>query len=169
MRNFHHFGTGLCGGVACACLCAACAAPVEAPPVAAQADLSAPGPGEPTCRLVAGQAEIDGVTQQITGRACLQPDGSWQIAEDDTAAQYLAYGPVYYYDPWYWGPPVVFGGGVSIVFIDRFHHHHHMDHVHFVHGSSGMGGHGGWHGGSSMHMWGGSSGMLHGGGGGMHR
>lgn len=157
MRNFHHFGSGLVGGAACVCLCAACAAPVEA-----QSEPNAPGYAESTCRLVAGQAEIDGVMQPITGRACLQPDGSWQIVEDDIAAQYLAQGPVYYYDPWYWGPPVVFGAGVSFVFIDRFHHHHHMDHVHFVHGSSGMGGHGVWHGGSSMHMW---SGMSHGGGG----
>jgi len=162
MRNFHHSGTGLTGlygGLAFVCLCAACAAPV-----AAQSDANAPGDAAPTCRLVAGQAEIDGVMQQINGRACLQPDGTWQIVEGDTGAQYLADQPVYYYDPWYWGPPVVYGGGVSFIFIDRFHHHHHMDHVHFVHGTSGMGGHGGWHGGSSMHMW---SGASHGGAGGM--
>jgi surface antigen len=165
MLNSHHFDTGLSGlyrGVACVCLCAVCAAPVEA-----QTDANAPGDTQPTCRLVAGQAEIDGVMQQITGRACLQPDGTWQIVEDDAGAQYLADGPVYYYDPWYWGPPVVFAAGVSFVFIDRFHHHHHMDHVHYVHGVSGMGGHGVWHGGaSSMHMW---SGVSHGSGGGMHR
>jgi hypothetical protein len=67
---------------------------------------------------------------------------------------------------------VVFAAGVSVIFVDRFHHFHHMDHVHYVHyvhyvrGSSGMGARGGWHGGSSAQMW---SGMSHGGGGGMHR
>jgi surface antigen len=157
MLTFHQFGSGLYCGVACVCLCAACAAPAEA-----QSDAS-------VCRFVAGQAEIDGVMQQITGRACLQPDGTWQIVEDDAAAQALADGPVYYYDPWYWGPPVVFGVGVSFVFVDRFHHFHHMDHVRYVHGvrgSFGMGGRGGWHGARPMHTWGG---MSHGGGGGMRR
>lgn len=159
MFTFHQFGGGLYCGVACACLCAACAAPVEA-----QSDASAPSGDASACRFVAGQAEIDGVMQQITGRACLQPDGTWQIVEDDAAAQALADGPVYYYDPWYWGPPVVFGVGVSFVFVDRFHHFHHMDHVryvHGVHGSFGMGGRGGWHGAPPMHAWGG---MSHGGG-----
>jgi surface antigen len=156
MFTFHQFGSGLSCGVACVCLCAACATPVEA-----QADAS-------VCRFVAGQAEIDGVMQQITGRACLQPDGTWQIVEDDAAAQALADGPVYYYDPWYWGPPVVFGVGVSFVFVDRFHHFHHMDHVRYMHGvhgpygMGGMGGHGGWHGAPPAHTWGG---MSHGGGG----
>lgn len=159
MFTFHQFGSGLYCGVACACLCAACAAPVEA-----QSDASAPSGSASACRFVAGQAEIDGVMQQITGRACLQPDGTWQIVEDAAAAQALADGPVYYYDPWYWGPPVVFGVGVSFVFVDRFHHFHHMDHVryvHGVHGSFGMGGRGGWHGAPPMHAWGG---MSHGGG-----
>lgn len=156
MLTFHQFGTGLRSGVACLCLCAAYAAPVEA-----QSDASAPPTDTSTCRFVVGQAEIDGVMQQVSGRACLQPDGSWQIVEDDAAALALAPAPVYYYDPWYWGPPVVFTG-VSFVFVDRFHHFHHMDHVRPMHGSIGMGGRGGRHGGASTHMWGG---MSHGGGG----
>ncbi|MFL9953271.1 hypothetical protein PQR21_27155 [Paraburkholderia nemoris] len=162
MLTSHQFGTGLRFGVACLCLCAVYATPVEAQ---AQADANAPSTDTSTCRFVVGQAEIDGVMQQVSGRACLQPDGSWQIVEDDAAALALAPAPVYYYDPWYWGPPVLFGG-VSVTFVDRFHHFHHMDHVHYVRGSFGMGGHGGWHGGGSAHMWGG---MSHGGGGGMHR
>jgi surface antigen len=164
MLTFHQFGTGLCSGVACLCLCAGCAAPVEA-----QSDANAPLSDASACRFVVGQAEIDGVMQQVSGRACLQPDGSWQIVEDDAAALALGPAPVYYYDSWYWGPPVVFAAGVSVIFVDRFHHFHHMDHVHYVHyvrGSSGMGARGGWHGGSSTQMW---SGMSHGGGGGMHR
>lgn len=162
MLTFHQFGRRRCSGVACLCLCAVCAAPVEA-----QSDANAPSIDASTCRFVVGQAEIDGVMQQVSGRACLQPDGSWQIVEDDAAALALAPAPVYYYDPWYWGPPVVFGAGVSFVFVDRFHHFHHMDHVRDSHGSHGMGTHGGWHG-APMHPWGG---MSHGGGGGggMHR
>ncbi|CAE6739148.1 hypothetical protein R69619_02394 [Paraburkholderia nemoris] len=165
MLTSHQFGTGLRFGVACLCLCAVYATPVEAQAQAdANANANAPSTDTSTCRFVVGQAEIDGVMQQVSGRACLQPDGSWQIVEDDAAALALAPAPVYYYDPWYWGPPVLFGG-VSVIFVDRFHHFHHMDHVHYVRGSFGMGGHGGWHGGGSAHMWGG---MSHGGGG-MHR
>jgi hypothetical protein len=33
------------------------------------------------CRAIAGRAEIDGTMQQIVGRACLQPDGTWQILQ----------------------------------------------------------------------------------------
>jgi surface antigen len=158
MFTFHLFGSRLFSAAACLCFCAACAAPVEAQADPVSADTS-------TCRFVVGQAEIDGVMQQITGRACLQADGTWQIVEDDAAAQALADGPVYYYDPWYWGPPVVFGVGVSFVFVDRFHHFHHMDHVRYMHGVRGpygVGGHGGWRGAPPTRSWGG---MSHGGGG----
>lgn len=153
MLTFHQFGTGLCSGVVCLGLCAVCAAPAEA-----QTDANAPVNDASTCRFVVGQAEIDGAMQQISGRACLQPDGSWQIVEDDAAAQALGPARVYYYDPWYWGPPMVFGAGVSFIFVDRFHHFHHLDHVRYGHGSYGN-----WHGGGSTHTW---SGMSHGGGGG---
>ncbi|ABE30181.1 putative lipoprotein [Paraburkholderia xenovorans LB400] len=160
MLTFHQFGSRLYRGIVWLCLGAACAAPL-----AAHADDDALSGDGSTCRFVAGQAEIDGVMQQITGRACLQPDGTWQIVDDDAAAQALADGAAYYYDPWYWGPAVVFGVGVSFVFIDRFHHFHHMDHVRYVRGVRGpyvVGGHGGWHGAPPMHAWGG---MSHGGGG----
>ncbi len=106
MLTSHQFGTGLCSGVACLCLCAACAAPVEA-----QSDANAPLNDASTCRFVVGQAEIDGVMQQVSGRACLQPDGSWQIVEDDAAALALGPAPVYYYDPWYLGA----AGGIRCV------------------------------------------------------
>ena len=163
-------GSRLAGVVACSCLCAASAA------CAAQgiADTDASS-GDTPCRFVTGQAQIDGVMQPISGRACPQPDGSWQIVEGDPAPQALADAPIYYYDPWYWGPPIFFGAGVSVVFIDRFRHFHHMDHVRYVHGphggygsygSAGMGGRGGMRGGASMHGFGG---MSHGGGGGMRR
>lgn len=154
MVIFHQVGTRAGFGLACVCLSAACAAPTVA-----QTDPYATASDAPGCRYVVGQAEIDGVMQQIGGLACLQPDGSWQIVQNESA-------PLYYYDPWYWGPPVVFGVGVSFVFVDRFHHFHHMDHVRYGRGPYAMGGHGGWHGASSMHGWGGIS---HGGGGGMRR
>ncbi|ASL42566.1 hypothetical protein bAD24_I03695 [Burkholderia sp. AD24] len=164
MLTLHQFGTRLGSGVACLCLGALCAAPAAAQmdsQTAAQMDAGTPLADTSTCRFVVGQAEIDGVMQQVSGRACLQPDGTWQIVQDDAGA--LA--PAYYYDPWYWGPPVVFGVGVSVIFVDRFHHFHHMDHVRYVHGSYGVGGRGGWHGGSSVHVWSGGAHM----GGGMHR
>ncbi|OKA43341.1 hypothetical protein BH759_17545 [Ralstonia solanacearum] len=93
-----------------------------------------------TCRPMMGQTEIDGVVQQVTGTACLQPDGTWQMA-DGTAVAYT--GPPYYVDDtWYWAPAgVVFG---SVIFIDRFHHAHHMRNVFFHHDGRGFG-HGGFH------------------------
>lgn len=154
MLTFHQFATGLCSGLCGLCLSTGCLA---------QSDAYASPDGTAPCRLVAGQTQIDGVMQQITGRACLQPDGTWQIVEDDGDA--LAYSPFYYYDPWYWGPPAVISGvAVSFIFVDRFHHFHHLDHVHYAYRSNGMGmgARGGWHGGAPMHPWGG---MSHGGGG----
>ncbi|MFM0740528.1 hypothetical protein PQQ51_25080 [Paraburkholderia xenovorans] len=164
MFTFHRFSAGLGVGLGGLLVCAGCAAQVNAntddADVATAAAVAQPN-DSPTCRLVAGQAEIDGVMQPVTGRACLQPDGSWQIVEGDEGAQALAPAPVYYYDPWFWGPPVAFVGGVSFVFVDRFHHFHRMDHVRYSRGSYGMGigGHGGWHGAGAMPH----------GGGGMHR
>ncbi|AMP36674.1 hypothetical protein [Ralstonia solanacearum] len=104
-----------------------------------------------TCRPMMGQTEIDGVVQQVSGTACLQPDGTWQMA-DGTPVAYA--GPPYYVDDtWYWAPAgVVFGG---VIFIDRFHHAHRMHDVFFHHDGRGFGrggfhhggGHGGGHGG----------------------
>jgi hypothetical protein len=147
-----NFGHGAVPGMCVACLtCIACTTPVASQPVGADS-LNDPAL---TCRMVSGQAEIDGVTQQIVGRACRQPDGTWQIVQDadgSEAAIYpipaYPYYPYYpYYDPWYWGPPLAIGVGVSFIFVDHFHHFHHMDHVHFGHPSNGMGMHGGFHGG----------------------
>lgn len=92
----------------------------------------------PTCRPVTGQAEIDGAMQQISGWACRQPDGTWQIMQDNGGGADLypatAYPyPYAYYDPWFWGAPVVFGVGASFVFVDRFHHFHPMGHMRFNH------------------------------------
>ncbi|QBR00604.1 hypothetical protein [Paraburkholderia pallida] len=135
-------------GLLCGVL-AGCTTPVASQPVA-----DMPVADGPVCRTVIGTADIDGTPQQISGLACLQPDGSWQIVQgDDGTLVYPAWqGPIDYYGaPWYgvWPPFFV---GASVVFVDRFHHFHHMDHVHAggpgmrmtgVHGTFHSGGHGG--------------------------
>jgi surface antigen len=119
-----------------------------------------------TCEPMVGQAEIDGVVQQVSGTACLQPDGTWQMVDTDgTPVTYV--GPPYYVDDtWYWAPPVFVGG---FVFIDRFHHHHHMHNAFFHHDGRGFvrgsGFRGGFHGGHDGGHDGGHGGMH---GGGMH-
>jgi len=141
-----------------AVLLAACSTPV----VSQQpADASYP---PPPCRTVTGTAVIDGAPQQISGLACLQPDGTWQIVQGDDTLVYPVAWPdasAYYAGPWYgWWPPVFVSG--SFVFIDHFHHFHHMDHVFpgapHTRPVSGM--HGGFHGGHGT-VW---SGMGHAGG-----
>jgi putative hemolysin len=167
MRNFIGLGMALCG-------CVACTTPVASQPVPADplngttTTSSAPS----SCTMVNGTADIDGTTQNISGLACKQPDGTWQIQQQDTGV-YM--GDVYpppaypyypYYDPWFYGPPAAFGFGASFVFVDRFHHFHHMDHARFgPHVGFGSRGafHGAFRGGSGFH-----GGGFHGGGGG-HR
>lgn len=114
------------------------------------------------CQQVVGQVEIGGVLQEISGVACLQPDGTWQLV--DGASGVVSYAaPAYYYDPWYWAPVGV-GFGARVIFVDRFHHIHPMHHVFvrrsgvIVHGSF----HGGFHGG--LHHGGGAHGGFRGGG-----
>ena len=157
MRNIKGRCTALC-------VCLACAGPV-----AAQTAADSVANAAPPCQTVTGQAEIDGTMQQITGMACLQPDGTWQIVQgaDNIVALYPA--PVYpYYDPFYWGGFLTVGFGGPFIFIDRFHHRHPVGYFHFSRVSYGAGGHpGGWHGGGFWH----SAGGMHGGfgGGGGHR
>lgn len=161
MRTYVGLGVALC-------TCAGCAAPV-APQVAAQAPLN----DAVACQNVVGQAEIDGSMQQISGLACRQPDGSWQIQQGEgigdaaTVVYPIPAYPYYDYDPWYWGPPVAFGFGASFVFVDHFHHFHHMNHVHWGRPGGGMGGHGGFHGAGGNHGWSGGAHTWGGGMGGM--
>ncbi|AUT70224.1 MULTISPECIES: hypothetical protein [Paraburkholderia] len=137
------------------CVCAGCAVPAS-PPVAAQEALN----DQMICRNIVGQAEIDGTTQQISGLACQQPDGTWQIQQGGDAAAVVYPIPAYpYYDPWYWGPPVAVGFGAPFVFVDRFHHFHHMNHVHWGRPGGGFHGTGGMHGWGGGHTWGGMGGM----------
>ncbi|WP_454754337.1 hypothetical protein [Cupriavidus necator] len=118
------------------------------------------------CQQVVGQAEIGGVLQEISGVACLQPDGTWQLVDGASGAVTYA-APAYYYDPWYWAPVGVSFGG-SVIFVDRFHHFHHMHHVFFrrpgviVRGGFHNGFHGGFH--RGFHNGGRARGGFHGGG-----
>lgn len=91
------------------------------------------------CRAVVGQAEIDGTMQQVVGRACLQSDGTWQIVQDpDGSVLWYPVTAYPYPDPWWWGPPFFIGAGVSLIFVDHFHHFHRFDHFHqFDHGHFG--------------------------------
>ncbi|CAG9168650.1 hypothetical protein LMG23992_01236 [Cupriavidus laharis] len=96
----------------------------------------------PPCQQVAGQVVINGQWQQVTGLACLQPDGSWQLVDGSGGEYYPT--PYYYEDsyPWYWAPVAV-GYGAAFIFVDRHHHVHPMHHVYFRHaGGAGWGGRG---------------------------
>ncbi|WP_206951380.1 hypothetical protein [Trinickia acidisoli] len=121
-------------------------------PAAAQSYPDAPA-ASPACQPVTGHAQINGAEQQISGWACQQPDGTWQIMQTDEAGNlYPVAGypyPYYYYDgPWFWGAPVVLGVGASFVFVDRFHRFHPMNRGHFGHGRGGWSSAAGWHGGA---------------------
>jgi hypothetical protein len=98
-----------------------------------------PAPGQ-NCREFDTPVMIDGQEQQASGVACLQPDGSWQVQQQGVAGQppqtytvapqaYQPYYPAAYaVDPWFYGPPLFFGGA-------------------FIGGGWGYRhGHGGWHG-----------------------
>ena len=84
----------------------------------------------PPCQPVVGQVVVNGQSQQVTGLACLQPDGSWQLVDDSGGAFYQT--PYYYDDsyPWYWAPV---GYGAAFIFVDHHHHAHPMHHVFFRH------------------------------------
>jgi surface antigen len=93
-------------------------------------DLTAPATSS-NCRAIVGEAEIDGSMQQIAGRACLQSDGTWQIVQSsDGSVLWYPLAAYPYPDLWWWGPPILFGAGVSFIFVDHFHHFHHFYHFH---------------------------------------
>jgi hypothetical protein len=110
---------------------------------------------DPNCREYTAVATIAGEQQQqIVGRACRQPDGSWRIVEgtpEQPGQVIMVYPPpppnyVYPYPayPWFWGPP--FAVGASFAFFSG-HGHHHGDH-HRGHDHDHDHGHG--HGGGSQ-------------------
>lgn len=113
---------------------------------------------DPNCREYTAIATIEGEQQQIVGRACRQPDGSWRIVEgtpEQPGQVILVYPPpspdyVYPYPsyPWFWGPPFAFGASFAF-FSGHGHHHggHHRgrDHDHDHGHGHGGGSHGGHH------------------------
>ena len=138
--------------IATTALALACSACVEPPPPPV---VIAPGPAkvaadDPNCRDYTATATIAGEQQQIVGRACRQPDGSWRIVEgtpDQPGQVILVYPPppadyVYPYPayPWVYGPP--FAVGASFVFFTGGHFHggHHHGHGHGHHGGGSHGG-----------------------------
>ena len=101
-----------------------------------------PDPNDPNCCVYTAQATVNGVPQQIVGRACRQPDGTWRIVEGTPGQpeQYVAiYGPPPYtwypdYCPWgcdwwWWGPPIGLSLGTFVV-VDRDHHFRQFHHFH---------------------------------------
>jgi len=120
MCNVLRLGPALFAGLVCAA------------PVAAQT-YEGPPIDSSTCRDVSGQAEIDGIMQPYTGRACRQPNGTW-VFVNGYGQSWVMPDYAYDYEPWYFGPPVLFGGG--FIFFDEFHRHHHhhrFDHDRFGH------------------------------------
>jgi surface antigen len=113
-----------------------------------------------TCQNITAQAVINGQLQNVSGLACLQSDGTWQLMQNLYPPAQYAYG---WYDPWYWGPPI--GVGTGFFFFDFDHRRHRLDHVFFRHSEFGPGFHqGGFHNGG-FHRGGAGGGF---GGGGMH-
>ena len=73
------------------------------------------------CRAVVGQAEIDGTAQQVVGRACLQPDGTWQFVQSpDGDVMWYPVATYPYSDPWWWGPPALYQFGRELHFCRQF-------------------------------------------------
>jgi surface antigen len=124
--------------------------------------------GTATCQNITAQAVINGQLQNVSGLACLQSDGTWQIVQNLYPPAQYAYG---WYDPWYWGAPI--GVGTAFFFIDSAHRRHRLDHVFFRHSEFGPGFHQGRFHNGGVHQGGFGSGFhqggMGGGFGGMHR
>lgn len=55
--------------------------PTAAPPAATAQSGQAPAPKPGDCRTFEKSIEIGSETRTVTGRACMQPDGSWKVVE----------------------------------------------------------------------------------------
>jgi len=152
--------------------CAGCVQAPQQPLIFSQVD-SHVAADNPNCRDYSAQATMAGKPQQIVGRACLQSDGTWKIAEGP-AGQPSEFVTVYapppaadysYFDPWFWGLPVGLSLGTSAVFVDRDHRFHHFRFANTHNGFRFGGFHsgfGGSHGGFGGFHGGGFGGMHHG-------
>jgi hypothetical protein len=122
------------------------------PSAAATDAQTAAASAAPECRDYTQTVRIDGQEQQATGRACMQPDGSWRLtppaAPPGSPAPVYAY-PVYraypayypypYYYPYYPYYPSAFFGS-AFFFGSSKHKHHHHHHRHHHHGGHKHGG-----------------------------
>jgi hypothetical protein len=113
------------------------------------------------CEDFTARADVDGMQQDIVGRACQQPDGNWRITQgtpehpDEDTLIYAppAYGGYSLDDPWLLGLPLGFAIG-TVVFINREHHfhgHHHLSGLAFDHNRNGEVHRGSYRGGGAMH------------------
>ena len=110
--------------------CAGCAAEPAPAPVFSEVT-SRVVTADPSCQDYTARASINGTQQDIAGRACKLPDGSWRVMEgpagqtDKTVIVYVppATSGSPAYDPWLWGPPIGFSFG-ALVFVDREHRFH---------------------------------------------
>jgi hypothetical protein len=81
-------------------------------------------PSTQNCREFTVPIKVGNEAKEAYGRACEQPDGSWQIVQPEgatPASTVIEHTNVYRsYDPW-WGPPYGFG----FFGFAGFHHHRH--------------------------------------------
>lgn len=97
---------------------------------------------EPYCREFTKVVNVGGRAENAYGKACYQPDGSWQIVSDDIPSNqpvqyypqdnYVAYQPVAqpvtYYQPTYYRTPTVFS--LSFNSWNPYRTHYYNDHGH---------------------------------------
>jgi hypothetical protein len=118
--------------------CAGQVAPSAMDPTLAQIQATQAAPqGElQNCREFTAQVTVEGQPRQAVGQACLQPDGSWQVALNTPGLPQQVYTlpaqaiylyphpePHYWWDPAFYGPLFFVGGPI---FLTRgFHHFHH--------------------------------------------
>jgi hypothetical protein len=114
------------------------APPVTASTVASGADstVATIQPSGGNCREFTAPITVGNEVKEAYGRACEQPDGSWQITQanpDQPSSTVVEHTTIYptYYGPWgppWWGPPwwgAPFGFGAFGIAGFGDHHHHH--------------------------------------------
>jgi hypothetical protein len=118
-------------------VCSGCVAQPPPMPVFSEVNTKVVA-ADPSCQDYTARASIDAVQQEIAGRACQQPDGSWRVTEGtpgQTDKTIIVYVPPASngspYDPWLWGPPIGFSFG-ALVFVDREHRFHEFQFRHFA-------------------------------------
>lgn len=97
---------------------------------------------EPYCREFTKVVTVGGQNAPAYGKACYQPDGSWQIVSDDIPrdqpVQYVPQGnyveyqpvaqPVAYYEPTYYRAPTVFSLNFNSWNPNRTHYYNRYGH-----------------------------------------